>query len=50
MKDIKVCNVFNAIYINPVNTKHKRVYVMYEATVCTHWWGDAIVATFFNPK
>ena len=29
------CNLFNAIYIDPVETKHKRVYVMYEATACT---------------
>ena len=36
MKDKKVCNVFNAIYVDPVNTKHKRVYVMYEATICTY--------------
>ena len=33
MKDMKVCNVFNAFYVYPVNTKHKRVYVMYEVTV-----------------
>ena len=36
MKDKKVCNIFNAVSVNPVNTKHKRVYVMYEATLCTH--------------
>ena len=33
---MKVCNVFNAINVDPVNTKHKRVYVIYEATLCTH--------------
>ena len=33
MKDMKDCKVFNAIYVNPVVTKHKR---MYEATLCTH--------------
>ena len=32
MKDMKVCYVFNAIYVYPVNTKHKKVYAMYEAT------------------
>ena len=33
---MKVCNVFNAIYVYPVDKKHKRMYVMYEATVCMH--------------
>ena len=36
MKDMKVCNAFNAIYVDPVDMKHKMVYVMYEVTVCTH--------------
>ena len=36
MNDMEVCNVINAIYVDPVNTKHKRMYIMYEATVCTH--------------
>ena len=33
---MKVCNVFNAIYVDPVDTKYKSVCVMYESTVCTY--------------